>query len=164
MIFKLWIFIENHNLEMLRKILQTIYRPNPYPKGCQLRIIESWVAVAWAWVLRIDLKNILFGHYVILFHGNSMVFEKISKHSLKVNDDDRSIHLIHSTPKVMPICPLVKFTGRWHHMHFQVVLLHLLNLIVLCRLLLLRVSHRNRSLLLNIFSKLSRSLEISDTI
>lgn len=60
-----------------------------------------------------------------------MVFEKISKHSLEVNNYDRAVHLVQPAPKVVPVCPFIELVCGRHHMHFKIVLLHLLNLVVL---------------------------------
>ena len=104
------------------------------------------------------------GHNVLLLHRDSVVFEKVSQDTLEVDDYYGTVHLIEPTPEVVPVSPLVKLGCGRHHVHFQIILLHLLNLIVLCRLLFLGVSHRDSSILLDIFGQLVRGLQICYTV
>lgn len=69
---------------------------------------------------------------MLLILGEAIILEKISNNTLKRYYQEGSFHLVHPPLEKVPISPFIKFICRGQQMHFQVILLHLLYLSMLC--------------------------------
>ena len=82
--------------------------------------------------LVIEVFQILLAHQVVLFGRQASIFEEVTQNSLEINDDYRSLHLVHPSLEGVSVRSLEVFGSRWKKMHFQVVLI-LANLLLFLR-------------------------------
>lgn len=117
MVFKVCVPVEDHDLEMLRKVFQPIDSANAHPN-----IGGIFIAILLGYGL------IGLGNEMVLFVRDAPLFDEITQDPLESDDDQRSLHLIHPAPKKVAISPFVVLVGRRQKVHLQVLLMDLLKL------------------------------------
>ena len=101
MVLKAGVSVENDNLKVSSEVPQPFNRSRSKPKMSGVRIVTTDT----------QLLQILPRHYSILLIRNAIVFEKVSKHTLKGYYKNRPLHLCHSPSKKVSKCSFECFIG-----------------------------------------------------
>ena len=105
---------------MLWKVPQSIYSSYSDPHVIRWSGVILIIILLVGIILQVGLLlQIVFGHYMVLLHGNALILEKVAQDSLEMNDYNWMLQLISSTFEMVAVCPLKKLIGLRVHLHFN---------------------------------------------